>query len=76
MDISYSLAIEDHGRINPLQGLEALAEKIVPAGATREKVPSKAEVKSQNEASMAALTGMLQGKVNNPLAKKRKPRRA
>lgn len=58
MDISYSLAMEDHARINPLQGLEALAEKIVPADRQMQVVPRKEDVKALNEAAAAALTAM------------------
>ncbi len=74
MDISYSLVIEDHIRINPLQGLDALIEKIVPAGSKMQRAPKKAEVKTQNEQSMMALQSMLSNVSNAPV--KRKPRRA
>lgn len=70
MDISYSLAIEDHARINPLQGLEALAEKIVPAGRQMQRIPRKSDVKAQNQQSLAALNAMLSGVPNSPLRKK------
>ena len=32
MDATYALAVEDHTRINPLQGVEAAAERWLPAG--------------------------------------------
>ena len=59
MDISYSLAMEDHARINPLQGLEALAEKLVPTDRKMQPGPTKAEVKDQNAAAMAQLNAMM-----------------
>lgn len=61
MDISYSLAMEDHARINPLQGLEALAERIVPTDRKMQPVPTKAEVKDQNAQAMAQLNAMMAG---------------
>jgi len=59
MDISYSLLMEDHARVNPLQGLEQLAEKIVPAERKMQHVPKQDEVAEQNKQSMALLQGMM-----------------
>ena len=73
MDATYALAVEDHTRINPLQGVEAAAERWLPATAKVERVPAPREVKSQNEASMAQLQAMLAPVPNAPT--KRKPRR-
>ena len=73
MDAAYALAVEDHTRINPLQGVEAAAERWLPAAHQRERVPRPAEVKSQNEQSMAALQAMLAPIPNAPT--KRKPRK-
>ena len=74
MDISYSLALEDHARINPLQGLEALSEKIVPLGRKMQQIPKQTDVKSQNTESLAALNAILSRVPDAPIRKK--PRRA
>jgi hypothetical protein len=73
MDATYALAVEDHTRINPLQGIEDAAERWMPAAHRSERVPKPAEVKSQNEQSMAALQAMLAPVPNAPT--KRKPRK-
>ena len=73
MDATYALAVEDHTRINPLQGVEAATERWMPAAHQRERVPQPREVKSQNEQSMAALQAMLAPVPNAPT--KRKPRK-
>ena len=74
MDAAYALAVEDHTRINPLQGVEAAAERWLPAAHQRERVPRPAEVKNQNEQSMAALQAMLAPVPNAP-GKRKTPRR-
>ena len=33
LDATYALAVEDHTRINPLQGVEAAAERWLPGSA-------------------------------------------
>ena len=66
MDISYSLLMEDHARVNPLQGLEQLSEKIVPAGTKMQHVPKQDEVAEQNQQSMALLQGMMKGVQRKP----------
>jgi hypothetical protein len=73
MDATYALAVEDHTRINPLQGVEEAAARWLPQTHQRERVPRPTEVKSQNEASMAALQAMLAPVPNAPT--KKKPRR-
>jgi hypothetical protein len=73
MDATYALAVEDHTRINPLQGIEDAAARWLPASAKVEHVPRQADVKAQNESSMAALQAMLAPVPNAPT--KRKPRK-
>jgi hypothetical protein len=73
MDATYALAVEDHTRINPLQGVEDAAARWLPAAHRPERVPPQAEVKNQNEQSMAALQAMLAPVPNAPT--KRKPRK-
>ena len=62
-----------HMAENGKQGLEALAEKIIPAGRVPQKVPTKTDVDAQNTESLAALEAMM-GKVEGIRPKKR-PRR-
>ena len=66
MDISYSLLMEEHARINPLQGLQELAEKIVPSGTKMQEIPKQDEVAEQNQQSMALLQGMMKGVQRKP----------
>ncbi len=74
LDASYALLCEEHLRIQPLQDLAAVAGMIQPSDLQMEKVPKRAEVKAQNESSMAALQSMLANVPNSPT--RRKPRRA
>ncbi len=74
MDATYALAVEDHTRINPLQGVEAAAERWLPAAHRTERVPKKAEVQAQNEASMTALQAMLAPVQGAPGKKPRRTR--
>ena len=73
MDAAFALAVEDHTRINPLQGVEDAASRWLPEAHQRERVPKQADVKAQNESSMAALQAMLAPVPNAPT--KRKPRK-
>jgi hypothetical protein len=73
LDATFALAVEDHTRINPLQSVEAAADRWMPEAHQRQVVPKQREVKSQNEASMAALQAMLAPVPNAPT--KRKPRK-
>ena len=66
MDISYSLLMEDHARVSPLEGFEQLSQKIVPAGRQMEQVPRKEDVAAQNQQSMAALQAMMSGVQRKP----------
>ncbi len=61
MDISYALALEDHARVNPLQGLDELMARIVPSEAKMQTIPKKAEVAAQNEQAVSELNAMLSG---------------
>lgn len=72
MDASYALMTEESLRITPLQDMLSLTEKLLPEDAKVEKVPSRRDVKQQNESAMAQLQGMLAGVPNAPT---RKPRR-
>ena len=72
MDATYALAVEDHTRINPLQGIEDAAERWLPQSAKVERVPRQADVKAQNKSSMDALNAMLAAVPNAPTRKPRK----
>lgn len=61
MDISYALMIEDHARVNPLQGLDELMQRIVPTDAKRQVVPKKEEVAARNEQAVSELNSLLSG---------------
>jgi hypothetical protein len=72
LDATYALAVEDHTRINPLQGVEAAAERWLPSEHKLVVVPKQADVKTQNESSMAALQAMLAPVQGAPGKKPRK----
>lgn len=72
MDVSYALLTEEHQRIDPLKDFISVREKLLPSDAKVERVPRQADVKSQNQQSMAMLQGMLSSIPNAPT---RKPRR-
>lgn len=73
MDATFALAVEDHTRINPLQGVEAATERWLPVNARVERVPKPTEVKAANEGAMAQLQAMMAPVQGSPL---KKPRRA
>lgn len=74
LQASYALMAEEHQRINPLVDLLSIAEKINPATAKLEKVPSEREVKQQNEDAMAALKARMASVAG--ISPQKKPRRA
>ena len=53
--------MEENLRIKPLQDYATLLQTITPSDAKVERAVPKAEVKSQNEQSMAALKAMMSG---------------
>ena len=72
LSASYALLAEEHQRINPLKDFLSLSREIAPTPARSDSVKTTVAA-AQNEQSMAALQGMLQGVQGSPT---RKPRRA
>jgi predicted RNA-binding Zn ribbon-like protein len=72
LDASFALAVEDHTRINPLQGVEAATERCMPVTHKREVILQQRDVKAQNKSSMDALQAMLAAVPNAPTKKPRK----
>ena len=61
MDVSYTLLVEEHQRIDPFKDLAALREILLPEDVEEEQGPASGEVERQNEQSLAQLQMMMKG---------------